>query len=87
MTRSRSLISLVGVFALAGLGPAFASASEGSDPSLGELRVQVVAPFRLAIRNRTWEGDPHAMPSGSAHSEGGSRAGDRRRKPSRRAAA
>lgn len=66
MTRSRSLISLVGILSLAGLGPALASASDGSDPSLAELRVSVVTPFRLAIRNRAWDGDPHAMPSGSA---------------------
>lgn len=67
MIRSLSLIALVGFFAFAGLGPAFAASPDTSaGPAIDDLSTPVEAPFNLAIRNRTWDGNTHAMPAGRA---------------------
>ena len=66
MIRSLSFVSLVALVALAGLGPAFASSPDSAGPATDELSTPVEAPFALTIRDRSWNGDPHAMPVGRA---------------------
>jgi murein DD-endopeptidase MepM/ murein hydrolase activator NlpD len=60
-------MALAGSLVPAGLASAFAS-SAGTNPdrSLDELKAAVAAPFSLAVRDRRWDGNPHAMPAGRA---------------------
>ena len=65
MTLSLPSRVLVGLFAFACLGPAVATSSDSVDP-LVDLHTPVAVPYELVIRNRAWNGDPHAMPQGHA---------------------
>lgn len=66
MTRSRALISVVGAFALVGLGRAFALPPDATAGPVKDAWASVKVPFKLTVRDRTWDGNPHAMPSGRA---------------------
>src|SRR5262245_9699253 len=66
MTRTPFAILLAGVCVTAGFGTALALADDDSGPSVENITVPVAKPFKLAIRDRSWTGDPHAAPAGQA---------------------
>src|SRR5919201_889572 len=62
---SRSLLSVLLVSTLAPAALSLAPSARAAD-KVGDLTVAVEEPFRLSLRDRSWNGDPHALPAGRA---------------------
>jgi murein DD-endopeptidase MepM/ murein hydrolase activator NlpD len=68
-------VALAVLALLAGFGATLARAVDARvRPPGDEVAPRVAAPFRLAIRDLAWNGDPHAMPHGRAVLEAGGEA-------------